>query len=30
NLMLEASEPAVQVSQVRFNDMAPYLVRVIE
>ncbi|OAT68030.1 hydrolase [Mycobacteroides immunogenum] len=30
NLMLEASEPAVQVSQVRFNDMAPYLVRVID
>ncbi|WP_134067133.1 NlpC/P60 family peptidoglycan-binding protein RipD [Mycobacteroides salmoniphilum] len=30
NLMLEASEPAVQVSPVRFNDMAPYLVRVIE
>lgn len=30
NLMLEASEPAVQVSPVRFNDMAPYLVRVVE
>ena len=30
NLMLAASEPPVQVSQVRFNDMAPYLVRVIE
>ncbi|MBB4855966.1 cell wall-associated NlpC family hydrolase [Mycobacteroides chelonae] len=30
NLMLEASEPAVQVSPVRFNDMTPYLVRVIE
>ncbi|MGH3726378.1 MAG: NlpC/P60 family peptidoglycan-binding protein RipD [Mycobacterium sp.] len=30
NLMLEASEPAVQVSPVRFNDMTPYLVRVAE
>lgn len=29
-LMLEASDPAVQVSPVRFNDMAPYLVRVVE
>lgn len=27
--MLEASEPAVTVSPVRTNDMAPYLVRVI-
>lgn len=30
NMMLEATPPAVQVSPVRFGDITPYLVRVIE
>jgi cell wall-associated NlpC family hydrolase len=30
NMMLEATDPAVTVSPVRFNNMAPYLSRIID